>query len=180
MSSLKERFAAKLEQRLRENTYELPVPGFEDIGLWARYRPLSYEETRGIGLRNVKGEITPEAELAVYADTIIRACVELLEKTGEDEKGTPQFQSLGGKWDAPTVRDKLGVDLPGDATARQAVFAVFNGTRGGIDLAYHCQAVDAMADQVGESIAEELPGESEPGDPGLSRSEPEQPQPVSP
>lgn len=172
MSSLQERFARVREERSRsdEYTFELPVPGYEQIGLWARYRVLDYKELRQIGndvaLEKIKND--SEEELAEYATTIIRACVELLEKTGDDS-----FQSLGYGWSADGIR-KLGADLPEGATARQAVFAVFNGPMGGNHLFHHFREFSTRADEVGPALTEDVQGESEPSEEGSSKSPREQ------
>jgi hypothetical protein len=157
VSSFQERMAARREYREQVHTFELPVLGYEDIGLYARYKVLPYEELRAIGKSNEKVAETVEGELAIAADTLIRACVGLLEKTGETA-GRPEYRELGCRWDPKGVREKLGVEVVGD-TARAAIFAVFNGPSGGNELSRHFLAYDAETEKVNTQIDEEQLGE---------------------
>lgn len=167
MSSLQERIAARRAQREQERSFVIPVPGYEDVGLAARYKVLRYEELRDVGRGNEDLEGTSEGELAVFADTLIRACVELLER---DKDGN--YASLGCRWTTSGVREHLGVDLPEGATARQALFEVFNGPSGGTDLALHFQQYDSESSRTAVAIEKDLSGES------VASSEPEG-QPIS-
>lgn len=154
---------ARRRQRAKERSFVLPVRGYEDVGLNARYRVLGYEELRDIDLRN-KDLDGPEGELARYADTLIEACEELLD--GD--------QGLGCKWSstAAVLREKLGVDVPEGAGARDNVFAVFNGTGGGNDLFLHWHEWDLEASKTVEEIDEEQAGEFRPSLEGSSKSVP--------
>ena len=140
----------------------LPVRGYEDLGLKARYRVLDYTELRDIDDRN-QGADGPEGELARYADTLIEACVDLLD--GDT--------SLGCRWGSASavLRDTLGVDVPDGSTARQNVFAIFNGESGGNDLFLHWNAWDREASKTTAELDEEQAGESQPSVEGTSRSE---------
>lgn len=158
MSSLQERLAARREQLQQERTFVLPVLGYEDVGLHARYRVLSYEELRKIGKRNEKLEGTTEGELAVAADTLINACVELIERNDDDS-----YVGLGHRWTPAAVRELFGLDLAPDATAREAVHAVLPGTQ----LMLHFNEYDGGLSDVAPEIAKEMAeGESEPSEEG--------------
>lgn len=122
--TFKERLAQRRRELESDATFELEVPGYED--LWARYRVLGYEEIRGIGLR-VEDETddTVTAERLTAAGTLAEACIELLEFKGTDDNNKPIFESTGGKWSASTVREYFEINLPDGVAAREAVLAVF-------------------------------------------------------
>lgn len=161
MSSLQERVAQRRRQREKERTFILPVRGYEDVGLYARYQVLSYEELRDIATGD-------EDDVIQYADSLIAACLELLEKDGDD------YRSLGCRWaSSPNVlRDKLGLDVPDGATSREALLLVFNGKGGTGDLVMHARAWDEEASKTVAEIDEEQAGEPLPSVEGSSRLQP--------
>ncbi len=134
--SLRDRAAARREELQRQDTFKLPVEGWEDM-LLAEYRGLGYTMLRKIGERHDQG--TPEGELASFADTLINACVDIYEITPD---GPVAF---GKRWSSSFVRDELGIDLPDSATARQALEAVLPEDY----LAMHFRAYDM---KVGELL----------------------------
>src|SRR5690349_13080998 len=98
--SFKERLAQRRRELESNTTFELEVPGYD--GLWARYRPLGYEEVRAIGLRIEKDvasmgmngdEAQVMGERLTAAETLAEACVELLEA-----KGAGVFETTGYRW----------------------------------------------------------------------------------
>lgn len=161
MSSLQERVAARRKQRAKERTFVLPVRGYEDLGLYVRYKVVGYEEVKDILTRD-------EGDLARFADTLIEACVEFCEKDGDD------YQGLGCRWSsaAGVLKDKVGIEVPADMTARDNVFAVFNGASGGTDLAFHYDAWETEATRTAAELDEEQADLSEPSEEGSSNSEP--------
>lgn len=169
MSSLQERVAARRAQRAKERTFVLPVRGYEDIGLYCRYKPLSWEEISD----NLSGDDPYDVEKA--AGCLIEACVELLEDTTPDVKRIKdkQFVGLGCRWSsaANVLNDKLGVDVPDDATARDKLLAVFNGVGGTGDLILHARDWDEQAAQATSGIDEEQADLSVPSVEGSSNSE---------
>lgn len=162
-ASLQELIAARRAQRERERTFVVPVRGYEDLGLKARYRPLGYEELRDVDDRNQDAE-GAEGELSRYADSLLEANVDLL----QDD------QSLGCRWSSgpAALRDKLGIDVADGSTSRQCLFAVFNGPGGGNDLFLHWTLWDREASRVVEQIDEEQVGESPPSEEGSSKLSP--------
>jgi hypothetical protein len=156
MSSLQERVAARRKERERERTFVLPVPGYEDV-LHARYRPLPFEDLHDLQQRHEDDGDTAEGILGLRADTLARACVELLERSPDGS-----FRSLGFGWQPAGVREHLIPGLPESATARDTVFALFNGTMGGNELIWHFRQWDAEASRNVRAEADELLGESAP------------------
>lgn len=127
-ASFEERLARRRKEKLAKAFFELPVSGYESLGLWARYRVLGYDDVRTIGLRNEEEAVSVSAsERATAADVLTEACLTLLEKTGVDESGKLTFRELNYRWSAAAARDLFDVDdLPEgtpDAAAIQTIFA---------------------------------------------------------
>jgi hypothetical protein len=173
MASLKDRVKARRDELREDHTFVLPVPGYEDVGLAARYKTVPYEGLRKIGekpdILAVKNE--GQRELMAFADTLILGCVELLEEVGRDDHGNPEYRSLGHGWTAAGVRDHLLDDLPEGATARDAVLAVFSGPNGGNRLAQHVRLWDTKADEINSKIDSRVEGESGASEEAKSTSE---------
>lgn len=147
--SLRDRIAQRRLELQQERSFVLPISGYEDL-LAAHYRVMSYSEFRKIGRRHEAIANTTEGELTVFADTLINACLELLEIQDGD------YVSTGKKWSVDAVRDLFGVDLPSDATVRQAVRQALTDT----DLALHYRAYDLKADSVGPGVEDAVVGEA--------------------
>ncbi len=126
-TSFKERLAQRRKELEAKTSVVLAVPGYEHLGLYARYRVLGYEDIREIGLRQETEAMTQtEGERNTAAQTLADACEDLMEKTGEDEEGRPIFQTLGYRWSAKAASDLFEVDnLPEGALAVTAVKAIF-------------------------------------------------------
>jgi hypothetical protein len=154
--SLKAALRAKREQLFAERTFYLPVLGYEDDGLVAKYRALTYEQLRDIGKKNESLGDTSEGELTTYADTLVNACVELADGTERSENGNPV--SLGVRWSATAANEFFGASLPEDATSRVAIRAVLPGNQ----LALHFAAYDVELSKVAPKIASQMVGEPEP------------------
>jgi hypothetical protein len=124
--SLKERLARKRRELEENTTFEIPVPGYEKEGLWARYRALGFEDVRNIGIR-IEGETSDQVtgERLTAAETLTEACIELLEFQGYGPDGQPKFDELGYRWTAAAGRDLFGIDIPDGVTARDAIMMVF-------------------------------------------------------
>lgn len=157
MSSLRDRVAARRRERERERSFVLPIPGYEDLGLCARYRPLAFEELHDLQRRHAEDDESAGAILALRADTLARSCIELLERRQDGS-----YQSLGCGWTAFGVREHLVPELPETATARDAIFAVFNGVTGGQELYWHFGRWDEEASRSAQQLGEEQAGESGP------------------
>ncbi len=128
-------FQQKLARRRQEleqvTTFELQVPGYED--LWARYRALGYEDVRAIGLKieeelgnqgdPVATQITGERLTA--AATLAEACIDLLQYKGRDDQGKPIFQVLGYRWSEKAGRELFELDIPEGVAAREVLTMVF-------------------------------------------------------
>jgi len=156
LSTLQEWLAAQREQLAQDRTEVVPVPGYEER-LAGRYRLLPLARAEKIVER-------AKSNLDRYADTIINSCIELLEITGENE-----YQSTGHTWNRDGVRELFGVDLPDNATSRQAVFAAFPPPMGEYKLYQHFVQIDeklsagaAAADEVIEGNSEAGSAEAEP------------------
>jgi len=156
MSSVQERLAARREQLQHDRFCELPVPGYEDI-LLARYRILGRTELKPIA-RNNAGQDEDEQELCNALDTLIQACEDLLELKGSED-GKPVYESLGRKWTVATAREYFGVELPTDATARDALLAIFPPTQ--TELLAHFIAYDAELLTTAAEVDGAIQGNSE-------------------
>lgn len=146
--SVRDRAKARRRELQEERAFTIPLKGYEDM-FAVYYRVLSYEEYREIGKRH--DENTPDGELAVYADTLIMACLDILEL---DENG--KETSTGQRWTPAAVDALFGVEeLPADATARQAIRAVLPSN----ELALHFNDYDKGADKAGPLVERRLEGE---------------------
>lgn len=123
--SVKGRFAARRRELQSKTVLDpLAVPGYD--GLYARYRILGYEDMREIGLRNEEeAPSIAEGEKWTAADTLVDACVDLMEPIGKDDEGRLIFQSLSYRWTAQAARDLFETEVPEDATGREALLSVF-------------------------------------------------------
>lgn len=122
--SFKQKLALRRKELEADATFELPVPGYED--LWARYKALGYEEVRSIGLRveeETDDQVTGERLTA--AATLAEACVDLLEFKGLDEHRKPTFENLGCRWSWQAGRDLFELDIPEGVAARDVLTMIF-------------------------------------------------------
>lgn len=110
----------------RAKTLTIPVPGYEDL-IACHYRQLPAEEKLDIVHRHDGIGSDATNEIAAGADLLINACIELVQPTEKDASGEMQYEGLGHKWNAQGVAALFKVELPADATARQAIRAVLDG-----------------------------------------------------
>jgi hypothetical protein len=164
--SLAERVAARRRELARERTAVLAIPGYEDM-LAARYRMLDFHTLRKIAERN-RGQDEADEEIANAADTLIHACVEILEvDTGDD--GERVYRSTGQRWTAKAARELFGAELPNEATARDALLAAIPGAAGegdGLNVMVHFAAYDRELSRGNKALAQMIQGESEPSPEG--------------
>jgi hypothetical protein len=120
--SLADRIAASERQATEtpERAIILPVPGPTSSFLSVRYRALTYRELLKIEERHEKVKDSGDQYLFIATDKLIQACQGILENTGPDE-----YTDTGHKWTAQTAKVLFRRDLPDNATARQAVLAIF-------------------------------------------------------
>ena len=154
--SLRDRLAAKRRELQQDRTFVLKVQGYETEGLYARYRVLPYETLRRVGENNKRLEGSPEGELAIAADTLNQACVELLERR---EDGS--YLSLECRWSDPKAWDLFGVELPEGATTRTAMYEIFTGPGGSTNLMLHFKDYDEQLSNAMPEIDEAIRGNSE-------------------
>lgn len=119
--SLAGRIAERRRDLERKTTEDFDVPGYEGI-LVARYKVVGYAANRKIGKRHESMPAWIKAELYTMADTLILANVDLLENGGDDPAG---HRPLGLRWGVKAAQDLFRCQLPDNATARQAMFAIF-------------------------------------------------------
>lgn len=117
--SLKDRLQARRSELQRQTTEDFDVPGYEGV-LVARYQLLDYKTLRGIISRSDKVPDPALQELNVMADTLIHACVDLLEYRSDG-----QHVPLGYRWGARAADALFGVAGADGLTARQATIASF-------------------------------------------------------
>ncbi len=165
-ASFKERLARRRRELEADTTFELKVPGYDD--LWARCRALGAEEMRLIGLR-IEGEVAemglePEeaqarGERLTAAESLSEACIELLEFKGLNDQQRPIFESTGYRFTWQAARDLFGVDLPEGVSARTAVEFIFPYPR---DMLMLMMSSDYMERSLGflPEIDKVLSGES--------------------
>lgn len=154
--SLKDRLARRREELRAERKVVLPVTGYEDEGLYVRYKVLTYRQLRAIGKRLERVADTPEGELALAQDTLIYACETLLERLSDDEDGRPVYRELGMQWSSQTATELFGVGAT--ATAREALTAIFPE----MDLIMHFREYDSEVTAIHPEVEKLLSGESEP------------------
>ena len=142
--SLRERLAARRRELTEERTFLLAVPGYEDLGLYARYKSLPYEALRAIVKRHERTMDTAAGELALACDVLIHACIELVEKRDDDS-----YQSLGFRWGPEAAKELFQIDLPEGATVRNAIQEIFAGRS--MSLILHYREYD---EQMGTTVAE--------------------------
>lgn len=159
--TFKERLAKRRKELESDVTFEIEVPGYED--LWSRYRVLGYDEIRNIGMK-----VADEGGDAIYrermnaAATLAEACVELLEFRGY-ENGKPVYESTGYKWSAEAARDLFQVPLPDGVANKDAIIQIFPYPR---DMLMMKHFEDYLAEGMGflpeieETLQRELPGAS--------------------
>ena len=158
--SLSDQIAARRRARAqkRSGLITIPVPGYEDL-LHARYRRLDFEEKSQIAKQHEGLGDNPDEEVAAAADMLLRACEDLLQPDGVDERGKPAYVSLGKRWTGPTIVDIFQLDeMPENVTARVALRAAL----GGEDLMDHFLAYMRQANDLDAADREDLPGESKP------------------
>jgi hypothetical protein len=173
-ASLKERLSHRRQALQRVHTFVIPVTGYEGM-IAARYRGLYYEELREIGRANQNLDGTASGEIAIATDTLIAACQELLEDTGEkDDRNQPIYKSLGRRWDEDTVRELFGAeDIPIGTQPREALQWVLPTTQLMMHFAEYDTQMRSVTDDIDREISGESPANSEEISPGW------QPQPPS-
>jgi hypothetical protein len=152
--SLKDRLSELRQQAQEEHTFDLSVPGYENV-LVARYRSLSYRDQRKIGQRHENEKDQIELELNVAADMLITACQAVLAKN--DDGSLVEI----GKWNVQTAQEQFGVDFgdhAGTATARQAITSILSDT----NLMRHFADWLVATTDVNQKVDEVVQGESEP------------------
>lgn len=150
------RLRAKREALAREQTIDMPIPGYGGE-LVCRYRlldPLTEGKEIGQRLQTQFPKKEQETELLhfVNVDTIVAACVGFFIK----HPGSGDLHPLGDSADgmaglAPTYEDTQLAELLGfeAETARQAVVAVFGGNRAAVNV--HAMRLQSwMSDTSGE------------------------------
>lgn len=152
---LAQRRAQLANKRAKEMT--IPVPGYEDV-LACRYRQLPAEEKLDIVHRHEGVGSDGANEIAAAADVLINACIELVKVTGKDDAGELQYEGLGYRWTADGVVALFKVELPENATARQAIRAVLDGE----DILTHLSDYHFARIKILNEGDELVQGESEP------------------
>lgn len=152
--SLRTRLREKRRRLAEDNMFELPVPGFAEEGIWARYRVLRYEDLRQIGEnnKNLKGF---DSELAIAADTLAWASAGLLLK-----KDDGSFEELGYYWTAEAARELFGVEgLSDDSTNSHVFQQIFDGPSGTTNIMLHFVAYDQRLQGLIPELDEAMRGE---------------------
>jgi hypothetical protein len=119
--SLKQRAAERRAELQKEQHFDIPVPGYEDLFV-ARYTQLGYHVLRhiGKGIESEPDEIQREIDLA--AATLVNACQGLYEA-----KPDGSLEPTGYRWTTTAALELFGVpesELPPGSTARAALLAV--------------------------------------------------------
>lgn len=157
--SLSERLTQirKDRERKRGSIITIPVEGTDGL-LAASYRRLSFEEKSDIAKRHDGIGTDGSDEVAAAADLLINACQDLLEVVGKDADGKPEYRSLGKRWTTTTISELFGIELPENATVRQAMRDAFDSE----DLMDHMLTYIRLANDLTKDDSGELPGESKP------------------
>jgi hypothetical protein len=176
-TSLKERLSRRRQALQQHHVFVVPVRGYEGI-VAGRYRQLSYHEIRHINRVNAHLDDTAEGDIATATDTLIMACDELLEDTGQkDDQGKPVYKALGMKWGERAVRELFGVDdIPVGTQPREALQWVLPVNQ----LMLHYRDYDVEMTNVLENIDRDMLGESEASTMEREISSDWQPQQLSP
>jgi hypothetical protein len=145
---------------MRQKTLVLPVPGYEGL-LFARYRPLPYEDLRRIQLRHEGIGKDPHVEVNAAADMLIEACEDLLVPVAGAPEG--EYESLGKTWTPAAVRELFEIDLADGVTTRSAFKAAMADDSTRIMEHYGRFMIEAAAlyEVVNEEMAGELPPSEE-------------------
>ena len=164
--SLRDKARARRAELFSDKSATIPVSGYEDLGIYARYNLLGFKILRTIGLKNDRVEKnTPkqDRETIDAADTLIRALIEFMEKIGEDSDGKPVFQSLGHTEWTPRMADEIfGVSLAAETLSRDVVFAILPDT----ELMSHYARYSKEVGKRHPEVEEILEGESGPSQEG--------------
>lgn len=164
MSAL-DNLRARREELSRDRTLDLPVPGWPDGLLIARYGAPSaggLDEIVGAA-RRLEASGQQDAELAAAADTLIELCRELL-TTGEDGEPVGLAQLAGE--DQPVRFDSRLADHLGftAGSARECVYGVFPQDEHGRVLDFtvrsHAQRVIGWIGRIGREADTALAGEA--------------------
>lgn len=144
--SLADRVAQRRSALQEKRSVTLDVPHYKGI-LAAQYRPLTYQEIRGTMARAEKIRDESDSELFLAASQLILACEDVLEVTP-----TGEHNSLGMRWGV-ALAEKLGVELPDGANARQALMAIFPYD---VDVVTHFAEYSQWLSDENNSVDEEL------------------------
>ncbi len=149
VSTLAEKVQRRAQEIASERPIMLDVPGYEF--LVAQYHALDYKLIRKIMRRHEKRPDKAEAELFAAVDTLVTASDDILERTDSGE-----LRSLGYRWGVSVARELWHKD---DAeTARQAMLAIFSGSRDAQLVIHYGEYVDASR-SITSDIEDELTGE---------------------
>lgn len=156
---------ARRAELSRDRTLDVPVPGWPDGLLIARYGPPEPGGLDGIvgAARRFEAEGQQDVELAAAADTLIELCRELL-TTGEDGEPVGLAQ-LAGEGQPIRFDSRLAEHLGFDAgSARECVYGVFPQDEQGRVLDFtvrsHAQQVIGWIGRIGREADTALAGEA--------------------
>lgn len=154
--SLRDRLSTRREELRQQKPFDLDVPGYKGV-LKARYHSLDYPAIRKIGLRQKDNPNQIESELMIAADTLVNACVCLLEVL-PDGSGV---RETAFKWNAQTAWELFGIghdEVPEEATSRVALLRIIPNSTA---LMLHYAEYDAKSRGVDDEVVRTVEGESE-------------------
>jgi hypothetical protein len=146
-SSLVARLRHERDNRVAERTLDLAIPTWQSddgYGLVVRLRALSFAEAQPLNRRFIgvlaqqddeQQRKASEDELRIYADALIRACIDIMIRTPDGETmpldETPAADAC--RFDARTC-ELLGLGVP--QTAREAVLLVYRHNEWAVQSAW--------------------------------------------
>jgi hypothetical protein len=145
-SSLRARISERRRVLQSQRTTTIDVPGYEGI-LAAEYHVLPWQTIRRNVTRHERQRDDGLRELYIAADGLLMACENIYEIKPDDNR-----VALNIVWGLAAAQ-KLGIELPANATARQALLAIF-----GVDSRIVGHYSELVAWQQGENqeLDEEL------------------------
>lgn len=157
--SLADRIAQRRKQRDadRSRIVTVPVAGYENL-IAGAYRRLSAAERRDIESQHPNMEKDFDAAVAAACDGLIRANVDLLEVTGRNADGSPEYRSIGRTWQTGVIVDLFRINLPEGTLVRQALQEALDPE----EVLDHFAAYSDAVGYLERADAEALPGESVP------------------
>ena len=164
IANIPDSFKAGLSQRRKDlqanTTFDMPVPGYDDLALWVRYRVLGFEDLKAIGLE-IESETSDQTlgERLTASQTLVAACEDLLHYKGRDSQSKPILASLGYQWGLSAARDLFEVELPEGVADREALLEIFPYPRDML-LVTHFNDYVEMGMSYLPSIDEVIQGES--------------------